>query len=327
MEIDKIYNMDCLEGMKQIPDGSVDAIICDLPYGTMKGIDDRHDWDEIIPSDKLFEQYERVLRRNGVAILFSQEPYTNHLRGYRYKNTNFIFGYPLMWKKDRFANALIAKVSPVSYFEDMSVFFKIYDTSGKHPLRDYFSQVLEYIGMTSCKQVNDALGHRRAEHTFYVSPRKKIIDTIGGKADNTFRNGSTQFALCTDDTYAELIAKFGIDKMEGFKSYEELVAMDKRFRRTFNLPEGKLFKSNVFEYAKDTDGFHPTQKPVALIADLIRTYSNEGDTILDNCMGSGTTAVACIKEKRHFIGFELNKEYYEKACQRIDAEKRQLTLF
>ena len=72
---------------------------------------------------------------------------------------------------------------------------------------------------------------------------------------------------------------------------------------------------------------HPTQKPVALIADLIRTYSNEGDTILDNCMGSGTTAVACIKEKRHFIGFELNKDYYDKACQRIDAEQRQLSLF
>ena len=73
--------------------------------------------------------------------------------------------------------------------------------------------------------------------------------------------------------------------------------------------------------------FHPTQKPVDLLRYLVRTYSNEGDTILDNCMGSGTTAVACIKEKRHFIGFELNKDYYDKACQRIDAEKRQLTLF
>ena len=72
---------------------------------------------------------------------------------------------------------------------------------------------------------------------------------------------------------------------------------------------------------------HPTQKPVDLLRYLIRTYSNEGDTILDNCMGSGTTAVACIKEKRHFIGFELNKQYYDKACQRIDAEQRQLTLF
>lgn len=115
--------------------------------------------------------------------------------------------------------------------------------------------------------------------------------------------------------------------MQGFMPYKELAEINRAFNRTFNLPVGKDSKSNVLQYAKDTGGFHPTQKPVALIADLVRTYSNEGDTILDNCMGSGTTAVACIKEKRHFIGFELNKEYYDKACQRIEAEKRQLTLF
>ena len=86
-------------------------------------------------------------------------------------------------------------------------------------------------------------------------------------------------------------------------------------------------KSNVLEYSKETDGFHPTQKPVALIRDLIQTYTNEGDTVLDNCMGSGTTAIACIKEKRHFIGFELSKEYFDKAQRRIKAEQAQLTLF
>ena len=117
--------------------------------------------------------------------------------------------------------------------------------------------------------------------------------------------------------------------MEGFLTFESLVAENDQlgFERTFNIPERKACVSNVFEYNSEFDGFHPTQKPVALIADIIRTYSNEGDTILDNCMGSGTTAVACIKEKRHFIGFELNKDYYDKACQRIDAEQRQLTLF
>lgn len=173
MEIDKIYNMDCLEGMKQIPDGSVDAIICDLPYGTMKGIDDKHDWDTIIPTDKLFEQYERVLRRNGVAILFSQEPYTSHLRTFNPRNIDFC--YPMIWLKDSAGNALMSKAAPISYFEDINVFVKVHDTQLLHPLRYYFSEVLEYIGMTSCKQVNDALGHRRAEHSFYVSPRKKIF--------------------------------------------------------------------------------------------------------------------------------------------------------
>lgn len=82
-----------------------------------------------------------------------------------------------------------------------------------------------------------------------------------------------------------------------------------------------------FKIDNGDDHFHPTQKPVDLIRYLVRTYSNEGETILDNCMGSGTTAIACIKEKRNFIGFELNKEYYEKACKRIAAEKAQLTLF
>ena len=302
MELDKIYNMDCLEGMKQIPDGSVDAIICDLPYGTMKGIDDRHDWDDIIPSDKLFEQYERVLRRNGVAILFSQEPYTSHLRTFNPRNIDFC--YPMIWLKDSAGNALMSKAAPISYFEDINVFVKVHDTQLLHPLRDYFGNVLEFCG-----------------------GKKIVISQIGGKADHTFRDGSSQFALCTEPTYNELIDKFGIDKMDGFRPYEELAEINRNFNRTFNLPDGKASKSNVLQYAKDTDGFHPTQKPVALIADLVRTYSNEGDTIIDNCMGSGTTAVACIKEKRHFIGFELNKDYYDKACQRIDAEKRQLTLF
>ena len=105
MELDTIYNEECLEGMKRIPDGIVDAIICDLPYGTMKGSgkgtgnqypDTNHDWDEIIPSDKLFEQYERVLRRNGVIILFSAEPYTMHLRTCDKMNIEFL--YPMIWQ-------------------------------------------------------------------------------------------------------------------------------------------------------------------------------------------------------------------------------------
>ena len=313
MEIDKIYNIDCLEGMKHIPDGSIDAIICDLPYGTMKGIgrggnttwaNINTEWDEVIPSEPLFEQYERVLRRNGVAILFSQEPYTHELRSFKPRNMEFI--YPLIWKKSHAGNAMMAKSAPMSYFEDMSVFVKLHDTQLLHPLRDYFAKVAEYCG-----------------------GKRNVISRIGGRADHVFRSESSQFALCTAETYGLLISEFHIDQMEGFRTFESLTAENDQFgfERTFNIPERKACVSNVFEYNSEFDGFHPTQKPVALIADLIRTYSNEGDTILDNCMGSGTTAVACIKEKRHFIGFELNKQYYDKACQRIDAEQRQLTLF
>ena len=311
IEKDKIYNCDCLEGMKHIPDGSIDAIICDLPYGTIKNIPlegweracKDTSWDECIPTDQLFEQYERILRMNGVIVLFSQEPFTTHLRSFKTANIEFL--YPMIWLKNKHANNLMCNQAPLSYFEDINVFAKKYDTQMLHPLRDYFAKTMEYIGKT----------------------KREIINEIGQRADHVFRGDSTQFALCTKETYQALIEHYGIDKMQGFRSYEELESMNAKFQRTFNLPQGATSKSNVLRYPKDTDGFHPTQKPVALIADLIRTYSNEGDTILDNCMGSGTTAVACIKEKRHFIGFELNKDYYDKACRRIDAERRQLSLF
>ena len=314
MEIDKIYNIDCLEGMKHIPDGSIDAIICDLPYGTMKGIVNAPgwencscEWDEIIPTDQLFEQYERVLRKGGTIVLFSQEPYTSHLRTFKAKNIDFC--YPMIWKKNSAGNALMSKSAPVSVFEDINVFAKKHDTQLLHPLRDYFAAVLEFCG-----------------------GKKRVIDRIGGRADHTFRSESSQFSLCTVETYGLLISEFGIDKMQGFRDYEGLKAEHEQFNRSvarvFNLPEGKAQLLNVLEFDKDPkEGLHPTQKPLALIQRLVLTYSNEGDTILDNCMGSGTTAVACIKEKRHFIGFELNKQYYDKACQRIDAEQRQLTLF
>ena len=317
LELDQIYNLDCLDGMKHIPDGSIDAIICDLPYGTMKGANIEGwvkagrdtSWDEVIPTDQLFEQYKRVIKRNGSIILFSQEPYTSHLRTFPAESIEFC--YPMIWEKDHYGNPLVANIAPVSYFEDISIFRKRQNiTSPNHPLRPYFQTILEQI----------------------KGGKAEVMRKIGGKADHTFRSSSTQFSLCTEQTYNELIEVFGIDKMQGFKPFAELVAINEAFDEeksgsVFNLPEGKQVKSNILKYGKDTDGFHPTQKPVALIADLIRTYSNEGDTILDNCMGSGTTAVACIKEKRHFIGFELNKDYYDKACRRIDAERRQLSLF
>lgn len=321
MELDTIYNEDCLEGMKRIPDGSVDCVICDLPYGTMVrssygSLEEQmkifREWDYAIPTEPLFEQYERILRRGGACVLFSAEPYTSHLRTFKAKNMDFV--YPLIWKKDSPGNALNAKNAPVSYYEDINVFAKanpLHDYDCAHPLRPYFAKVMEYIG----------------------KPRKQVIETIGQNADHTFRCNSSQFALCTAETYQQLIDVYGIDKMEGYRTYEDLKAEDDTFvivkehERTFNLPEGQKSLSNVLEFSKDTDGFHPTQKPVALIRRLVLTYTNEGDTVLDNCMGSGTTAIACIKERRHFIGFELSKEYYDKAVRRIKAEQAQLTLF
>lgn len=331
IELNKIYNEDCLEGMKRIPDGSVDCIICDLPYGNMKGAlldgweKDDTIWDEQLDIDKMFVQYERILRRNGTLILFSQEPYTNQLRSYSCNNIEFC--YPLIWLKDHFANALIARKAPVSYFEDISVFYKRHDTQCLHPLREYFRQVFEYIGL-SLKGINKILGNRKAEHCFYVTGKKEVVDKIGGSADHVCRIGSSQFSLCTEETYNKLINLFHIDNMKGFKTYIELNSINRKFERTFNIPEGKKHVSNVLSYTKDkTNRLHPTQKPVALIGKLIELYTNEDETILDNCMGSGTTAIAAIRTKRNFIGFELQKEYFDIAENRIKDEQQQLSLF
>lgn len=326
----KLYNGDCLEEHKKVEDESVDLILIDPPYGTMKGAgldgwkDQSTEWDVAIEPNKIFEIAERVLKRRGRLIVFSQQPYTTEL--IKNDNTYISHSYNMIWQKDHFANGLIAKKAPVNYYEDIVMFIKnipAYDFEGLNPLRLYFKDVMDFIGC-NLRQINKTLGHRKAEHTFYVTPRKVIINEIDGKADHVFRMGSSQFLLCTEETYKELIDVFNIDKMEGFKNFEELKEIDDEFKTgndmlpsTFNLWQGKKFKSNIFNYKKDYTGHHPTQKPVALLEDLIQTFSNEGDTVLDFTMGSGSTGVACKNTGRKFIGIELDKEYYTIAKKRM----------
>ena len=305
MDID-LRQGDCLELMKDIPDGSVDLILCDLPYGTIKGAAlDGWDkqttaWDERLDTDHLFNEYERILRENGIAILFSQEPYTSELR--KYSHPNIEFAYPLIWKKDHFANPLFCKKAPVSHFEDLSVFYKKYDFQNLNPLRKYSANLLIWIGL--CK--------------------KQIIEAIGQKADHFFRTNSTQYKLCTESTYNELIREFHIDTWDQFKTYEELSAVNSKFQRVFNLPDDKKCISNVLEFKKDYQGFHATQKPVALLEYLVKTYTNEGDLVLDNCMGSGSTGVACVNTGRRFIGMELDRQYFDIAVKRIAEAQNQI---
>jgi DNA modification methylase len=291
---------DCLEVMADIPDGSVDAVVCDPPYGTMAGAgldgwdENSTAWDVALEPAAFLEHCNRVLRVNGALILFSQEPYTSRL--ITEAHGNLPFSYRMAWLKDHFANALIAKKAPVSYFEDVLVFFKKYDTLAQHPLRDYAKRLFDFICKDK-KQLFAEMGHQGVCHFM--------------------RYDSMQFGLCTEKTYRELCALYGIQGQEWFKPYAELKEIDRRFGRRFNLPEGHKFKSNVLQYRKDYGGLHPTQKPVALLEDLIKTYTNEGETVLDNCMGSGTTGVACVKTKRNFIGIELDEGYFKIAEKRI----------
>ena len=299
----QIYKGDCLIESNKIQNGSVDLILTDLPYGNMNGAgldgweNNKTGWDYAIEPIIIHKLANRILRKNGKMVLFSQEPYTSKMINGAIANISF--NYRMIWKKDHFANALNAKKAPVNYFEDIIVFSKNHEFEGLHPLRPYFKKVMDFIGL----------------------PKKAIIDKIGQKADHTFRTDSTQYELCTEKTYNELIEVFGIDKMEGFKTYAELqpisIQFKNEFASTFNLWEGGKFKSNVLEYKKDYEGLHPTQKPLLLLEDLIKTFSNENDLIVDLTMGSGSTGVACINTNRKFIGIEKDDNYFRIAEQRI----------
>lgn len=246
LEINKIYNIDCLEGMKQIDDKSIDCIICDLPYETLNKSNANAQWDKMIPFDRLWEQYERIIKDAGAIILFCQGMFTAQLM----MSKPGLWRYNLIWKKgNRSTGFLNAKKMPLRNHEDIAVFYK------KQPT--YNPQKWQ-----------GAPNHSRG--------------SLKGKK--------------TNQCYGDFDPAGAEDDLSGWKYPISIIDIDKEH---------------------DSKSFHPTQKPVELLRYLIRTYSNPGDLILDNCMGSGTTAVAAIKEKRRFIGFELDENYYEKAVARI----------
>ena len=225
---------DCLELIKEIPDKSVDMVLCDLPYGTT-----RNKWDSVIPLNKLWKQYERIIKDNGAIVLFSQMPFSAELVHSNLK----LFKYEWIWQKDNGTGFLNAKKMPLKIHENILVFYK------KLPL--YNPQMRTGFKPYKCKQ--------------------------GRHSTN-------------------------------YGAYEQ---------GHITESNGERYPIDIIEFKKDS-GLHPTQKPVALLEYLIKTYTNEGDTVLDNCMGSGSTGVACINTNRNFIGYELNEKYFEIAEKRIN---------
>lgn len=304
--INELLTGDCLIESDKIASGSVDLILTDLPYGNMKGIsggdtswkNTNTEWDSALSPSDVYAVANRILRKNGRMVLFSQEPYTSRL--ITEANPNIPFSYRMAWEKDVYGNALFAKKAPLIFFEDILVFSKTHDTEALHPLREYFSEVVKFIGTT----------------------KKEILSRIGQRADHTFRTNSTQYGLCTEDTYNEIIRVYNIDKMDDFLEYYVLKRIDDEFKRglpsTFNLWEGGKYKSNILRYKKDYNGYHPTQKPVLLLEDLIKTFSNEGDAVVDLTAGSGSTAVAAINTGRNFVAIEQDVQYAAIARRRID---------
>lgn len=248
IELDKIYLEDCLEGMKKIDDCSVDAIICDLPYGTSAC-----KWDVAIPFDALWKEYGRIVKDNAAIILFATEPFTSYLIASNVK----LFRQKLTWLKTRPTNVFNAKKQFMNWTEDICVFYKKLPT---------FNPQMRTDGIFTGKKVQRC-NHDRSNGVFGSTGEKKDYVHEGNN--------------------------------------------------------GLFYPKSVLEYSNvNHNGVHPTQKPVELLRYLIRTYTNEDDVILDNCIGSGTTAIAAIREGRHFIGFETCEEYYNIAIDRIKKEQR-----
>lgn len=230
----ELYNGDCLEVMKQIPDHSIDMILCDLPYGTTKNT-----WDSIIPLDKLWQQYKRVVKNNGAIALFAQTPFDKVLGA---SNLDML-KYEWIWVKDNGTGFLNAKKMPLKIHENILV--------------------------------------------FYSSPPKYNPQMRTGFKPYSQKSGKAS---------------------SNYGSQIQVVTTN----------NGERYPIDVVKFSRDKGKFHPTQKQVELLEYLIKTYSDENEVILDNCMGSGSTGVACINTNRNFIGIELDEKYFNIAKNRID---------
>jgi len=300
---------DCLIENEYIKDGSVDLILTDLPYGNMNGAaldgwkHNKTSWDFAIEPEKIFEIAKRVLRKNGKIILFSQEPYTSQL--ITRAIPNIPLSYRAIWEKNNFANCLFAKKAMVNFYEDVLVYTKDQCYTSKHPLRNVMITYVEKYGKDYIIELFEKEGRYTSEASARVSASYKFA----------FNKGM-RFDLMDYDLY-NFLSKY----IEFEHDYQWLQSIDieykYKFASTFNLWEGKKYKSNILKYKKDYDGHHPTQKPVLLLEDLIKTFSNENDLVVDLTMGSGSTGVACVNTKRNFIGVEKDDKYFDIAVSRI----------
>jgi len=242
---------DCLELMKDIPDGSVDMILCDLPYGTTAS-----SWDKVIQSDKLWKQYRRIIKPRGAIVLFASGQFTNKL----INSQDDIYRYKWIWVKNHSGNFVNAKNRPMTRYEEICVFSDGITANTKH------------------------------------SERKMIYNPQGLVEINKVKhNGDTKFGT-----------------MAGKRPSQKKVTVQK----FTNYP------NDILSFDVETKPQHPTQKPVPLLEYLIKTYTHEGETVLDNCMGSGSTGVAAVNLNRAFIGMELEEKYFDIAKERIEQSEK-----
>jgi len=295
--------------MKDIPNGSIDMILCDLPYGTTSC-----KWDTIIPFDKLWEQYKRIIKDKGVIVLFGSEPFSSLLRT---SNLDW-YKYDWIWEKNNAGNFQLVNYQPLKIHETISVFYN------ETPNMEFADIMIENMKRLNLKQID-------------VS--KLELSRTGGMTGwvTNKMNGSQ---LPTEQQWGKICNLFGIEN-----KYNEILSTVKKITYNLELDDTELVLSNkgkagtlghlsseskreayiqdktgypksILRYNRE-NGLHPTQKPVALFEYLIKTYSNEGDLILDNCAGSGTTAIACLNTNRQFIVMEKEQKYYDMILKRV----------
>lgn len=252
----KLYRGDCLELMKDIPDKSIDMVLCDLPYGTTSC-----KWDSIISFDKMWEQYDRIICDEGVVVLFGSQPFTSKLI---MSNPN-CFREELIWLKNKAGSGMQSNQKHIKIHENICVFSKI--AKYTYNPQKWLIAEKEFITQRKTFRENEYIGNQ----IYGATTRTRKVDT-GERNPITILSCRVPFTPQKSKTYSNEV--------------------DLRL--------------------------HPTQKPVELCEYLIKTYSNEDDTILDNCMGSGTTGVAAVNLNRNFIGIELEEKYFEIAKERIE---------
>ena len=303
---------DCLIESDKIESGSVDLILTDLPYGVVKMkesagnykvLNTAETWDKAIEPKSIYEIANRILRKNGKMILFSQEPYTSRMITEAIPNVPF--SYRAVWEKNDFANGLGVNKAMVSFYEDILIFSKNECYEAKHPLRNVMLKYVEKYG----KDFIIDLFLKEGRYTSKLSARVHASYKFG------FNDGM-RFDLMDEKMYLYLS-----DFIEFEHTYQWIQSIDfeykTKFASTFNLWEGNKYKSNILKYKKDYNGYHPTQKPILLLEDLIKTFSNEGNLVVDLTMGSGSTGVACKNTNRSFIGIEKEVKYYDLAVARV----------
>lgn len=294
----QLLHGDCLELMKDIPDKSIDMVLCDLPYGVLD-----LQWDNVIDGKKLFAEYKRICKQNTNVLLFCQIEFAKYLMESTFASE---FSHCLIWSKSNKTRMKSSKHLPPSQYE-MILCFRInkYSNKNQHKeLRDYFMEQLDVCGF-SVKELELLIPNKSAHHWFRYSSDYRI------PTEQNYKR-LQEITGCFQKPYSEIRQMF-------FREKNNLCTFNSGVLES-DILYGKLSKKRV----------HPTQKPVVLLEKLLLAYSNEGDTVLDNCMGSGSTGVACVNLNRNFIGMELEEEYFEIAKERIykaQTEPKQLTLF